>query len=688
MREIFRGRGGRSRWRVAAAVVATGIALPMVVAGVDATPAMATSFTYGTGSGFCHQVDPPTGNYLGATLDNVWACGPEGGDFSVAPFETSDFGFQCTELANRFLWDAHQLAPINDSDAPGDNLVGGNFALSVHDQHTSIPLVSSGTKTLPSAGDIISMWKGTGAYGQDGDDSHVAVVTGVVATSSGWNITVMEENAPDTDHGYNTITVSANGADWSYGPKYFTSFDWVHFAPLTIPAEPESLSASSVTGSSAVLHWTDSANNVGQYLTQYKIGNGNWTPGPSAPAGATSVSVGGLRTGATYTFQVGASNAKGTRWSAYLTVKTVPIPAEPAIGNPAMAARDATISWNEAASNETEFLTQYKLGSGAWQAGPSVGSGTRSVTVGGLIPGESYTFQVGANNIAGTRWSAYATGSTPQVLASQVTNARVTATSETAAALAWTNTADNVASFVTQYRVSGTSAWTAGPSVGAGTTSVTVGGLEAGTKYTFQVGAKNSRGTNWGQYFYGTTASAPAPAPAPTGYNTGREVTVVSQATGGDSGRKGPANSYAGGPTHAAGSPIYIVCYVNGQSIAGPYGTETAWDLGDDGYYYSDAWLWTDSNGPVVPACDLKTVTVVSQATGGDSGRTGPSNAYSAGPARAAGSGVQIACYVSGQSIAGPYGTESVWDLSTDGYYYSDAWLWTDSNGPVVPECP
>ena len=155
----------------------------------------------------------------------------------------------------------------------------------------------------------------------------------------------------------------------------------------------------------------------------------------------------------------------------------MPIPAEPAIGNPAMAARDATISWSEAASNETQFLTQYKLGSGAWQAGPSVGSGTRSVTIGGLIPGESYTFQVGANNIAGTRWSAYATGSTPQVLASQVTNASVTATSETAAALAWTNTADNVASFVTQYRVTGTSAWTAGPSVGAGTTSVTVGGL-------------------------------------------------------------------------------------------------------------------------------------------------------------------------------------------------------------------
>jgi surface antigen len=506
-------------------------------------------------------------------------------------------------------------------------------------------------------------------------DGHVAYVEAV--TSS-----YIETTSDSYDGGTDHLRISLNSA---YMPDNF-----IHFkdAPQTLPAQPADLKVTSITGTSAVLTWTEASDNATSFVSQHRTGGGSWMAGPSAGAGARSMTVTGLTTGTTYTFQVGANNAKGTRWSAYRTVKTVPIPAEPTIGNPAMAARDATISWNEAAGNETEFLTQYKLGSGAWRAGPSVGSGTRSVTIGGLIPGESYTFQVGANNIAGTRWSAYATGSTPQVLASQVTNASVTATSETAAALAWTNTADNVASFVTQYRVTGTSAWTAGPSVGAGTRSVTVGGLKAGTKYTFQVGAENSKGTNWGQYFYGTTASAPAPAPAPAGYNTGREVTVVSQATGGDSGHKGPANSYAAGPTHAAGSPIYIVCYVNGQSIAGPYGTETVWDLGDDGYYYSDAWLWTDSNGPVVPACDLKTVTVVSQATGGDSGHTGPSNAYAAGPARAAGSDVQIACYVSGQSIAGPYGTESTWDLSTDGYYYSDAWLWTDSNGPVVPECP
>ena len=674
MQGILRGLGRRARWRAATAALA-GLALAGLVAGVTAKPASYTTPSW-AGSAFCSSHDG--GKYLNASYNGVAACiGPLTGTVEYSSsviFDTA--GYNCVELAARYLY---ATTAINPPEVPSAYEVASAYASAAKKLNYNFPLSdwTSAYSTSIAPGDIISM-KGPGD-----PNGHVAVVTGTSVSGGKGEIQLLDENDPKSPN----AVISVSGGKMTFDNGIYTSFQWV--APdIAIPAEPQNLSASSVTGSSAVLHWTDTADNVGQYLTQYKVGNGAWQAGPSAPAGATSVSVGGLKTGTTYTFQVGASNGKGTRWSAYLTVKTVSIPAEPAIGKPAMAARDATISWTEAASNQTQFLTQYKLGSGAWKAGPSVGSGASSVTIGGLTPGESYTFQVGASNIAGTRWSAYATGSTPQVLASQVTNARVTATSETTAALAWTNTADNVASFVTQYRVTGTSAWTAGPSVGASTTSVTVTGLKAGTQYTFQVGAQNSKGTNWGQYFYGTTGSAPTPAPAPTGYNTGREVTVVSQATGGDSGHTGPSNSYPAGPTHAAGSPIYIVCYVNGQSIAGPYGTETAWDLGDDGYYYSDAWLWTNSNVPVVPQCALKTVTVVSQATGGDSGHTGPSNSYSAGPTRTAGSSVQIACYVNGQSITGPYGTESIWDLSTDGYYYSDAWLWTDSNGPVVPQCP
>ena len=32
-------------------------------------------------------------------------------------------------------------------------------------------------------------------------------------------------------------------------------------------------------------------------------------------------------------------------------------------------------------------------------------------------------------------------------------------------------------------------------------------------------------------------------------------------------------------------------------------------------------------------------------------------------------------------------GTTTVWDLSDDGYYYTDAWLYTGTNGTAVPHC-
>jgi hypothetical protein len=153
------------------------------------------------------------------------------------------------------------------------------------------------------------------------------------------------------------------------------------------------------------------------------------------------------------------------------------------------------------------------------------------------------------------------------------------------------------------------------------------------------------------------------------------------------SGHDGPANSYATGPTHAANTSIWIVCHVTGQSITGPYDTTTMWDLSDDGYYYTDAWLYTGTNNAVVPACTPKTVTVDSHATNGVSGHIGPGNSYATGPTHAKNTSITIFCYVNGESITGPYDTTTMWDLSDDGYYYTDAWLYTGTNGAVVPAC-
>ena len=71
--------------------------------------------SYGTGKDFCASGTNPksAGGYaLGANFNDIYACGPPINDnegntnFDVPPFDTSVVGYQCAEMANRWLWHA------------------------------------------------------------------------------------------------------------------------------------------------------------------------------------------------------------------------------------------------------------------------------------------------------------------------------------------------------------------------------------------------------------------------------------------------------------------------------------------------------------------------------------------------------------------------------------------------------
>jgi hypothetical protein len=169
--------------------------------------AWALSSGEGEGASFCSSVTS-AGYDLGANFDKVWACGPAPGASGTPgygdAFESAPYGFQCTELADRFLWDVWGLTPVR-----GDALDGESFASTVHGAHPSVPLVLNGTAGQPyRSGDLVSF---TGNSHEP--DGHVAVVTASAENASGnGTVTIMEQDAAVS--GQETLTVS----DWSLKP--------------------------------------------------------------------------------------------------------------------------------------------------------------------------------------------------------------------------------------------------------------------------------------------------------------------------------------------------------------------------------------------------------------------------------------------------------------------------------------
>jgi hypothetical protein len=214
-----------ARLQVAAAPVMVGLAVScgctVVAASSAAAEPAASSINsgYGEGSGFCKSVIS-TGYDLGneaTSYDDVYPCGPEPGS-SFPPYGDSfqpPGGFQCTELANRFLFDAWDLQPVF-----GSSLDGANYARTVHADYPSVPLVPNGTSGQPYLpGDIISF---TGSSKEP--DGHVAVVIGTTENSSGnGTVTIMEQNAASS--GTETLAVSG----WKLLPatgSYVTPYDF------------------------------------------------------------------------------------------------------------------------------------------------------------------------------------------------------------------------------------------------------------------------------------------------------------------------------------------------------------------------------------------------------------------------------------------------------------------------------
>jgi YD repeat-containing protein len=249
------------------------------------------------------------------------------------------------------------------------------------------------------------------------------------------------------------------------------------------------------------------------YTVQENLNGGAWTTIASNTT-AASISRPGTTSGS-YTYQVSASNASGTRgWaaSAAVTVDTtygVVPPAPATLTVPATSTDgNATLSWS-AASLATRYAVQQSSNGGTSWTGIYDSTGT-STAVSGLADG-SYVFQVQACDTYGcSPWKAgsatLAVGHVPVAPASVT----VPATSSGSVTVSWPS-----ATYATGYNLQqrlGTGAWS---TVYTGAALSKALNVTASGSYTYQVQSTNSHGSSVYKVSSAVTVTIP-PAGAPS----------------------------------------------------------------------------------------------------------------------------------------------------------------------------
>jgi titin len=307
--------------------------------------------------------------------------------------------------------------------------------------------------------------------------------------------------------------------------------------PVGVPGVPTAVSGAA--GNTQVsLTWTAPSSNGGSAITGYQVQVATSASGPfSAAAGCpttsttTACTATGLANGATYFFQVAATNGVGTgSFSAVSSgITPVGVPGAPTAVAGVAGNTQVSLTWTAPASNGGSAITGYQVqvatsatGTYGNAAGCPTTSTTTACTATGLTNGTPYFFKVAAINANGAgTYSGASAGVTPVGVPGAPTGVAGTA-GNTQVSVTWTAPGSNGGSAITGYQVQvATSAGgpfsnAAGCSTTSTATACTATGLTNGTSYFFQVAAINAIGT--GSYSAVSSGVTPIAVPgAPTG---------------------------------------------------------------------------------------------------------------------------------------------------------------------------
>jgi hypothetical protein len=223
-----------------------------------------------------------------------------------------------------------------------------------------------------------------------------------------------------------TPPVPATGTSYSYRVVAYnvagsgTSSAVPGTATGTLSGDPSGMQAVLITGPQVRLTWVDNSNNETSFAIERQIGGGAFNALASVGANVTTYTDTTVTEGNTYTYRVKAVNAAGS--SGYSISGPVPVlvPAAPSglIADPVQVGKktDAvTIRWFDNSTNETNFTVARCTGTTAacvlagavWtNLTTTLPAGTVAYNDTGLTKGATYSYRVGATNLAGpSAWS-------------------------------------------------------------------------------------------------------------------------------------------------------------------------------------------------------------------------------------------------------------------------------------------
>jgi len=393
--------------------------------------------------------------------------------------------------------------------------------------------------------------------------------------------------APSTTYYFRIHAYSFAGGNSAYAT--------VSVVTPTYPGQPTLTSATAQSDAAITLGWSDVSGETGFRIE--RLVGGAWTAVGAVGAGVTSFTDTGLHEATSYSYRLFATNAVGDSVpSATRSIVTMTSAPTGLTAN-AIAWNQINLSWIDHSSTASSYYVEESSDGTTWtQIATLYGSTATSYTATGRFNSSTtYYFRVRAYAYSGG-YSNYASTST-------VTPAFPDAPAGVHAAVAsncsinvlWDEVA-NEAGFRVERSTNG-GAWSVAGSTGAGVTSFTDAGLQAGIPYSYRVIATNAAGDS----AYSSTVSLTIIDPTANNDSYiaihGRTLTISA------------TNGVLVNDTDAYGKPLsaaIVVAAGHGTVTLQPDGSFTYTPAA--GFVGTDTFTYQDNDGPL--SGNVATVTI------------------------------------------------------------------------------